>query len=91
MEAKVLLLEFLGRTCGNGNTLLHLASFMGMPRLVQKLIVAGASVYKRNERNYKPVDLVEDTETSLVFSSVPSGNFYDLFNLPEIFAKYQLH
>jgi hypothetical protein len=82
MEAKVLLLEFMGRTCGHGNTLLHLASFMGMSKLVRKLIEAGASVYKKNHRDYKPVDLVEDADTSFVFSHIPCGtDFFLLFYL----------
>lgn len=73
MEAKKLLFEFIGRPCASGNTVLHLASFMGLSRLVQRLIESGASVYKKNGRNYKPVDLVDDQETSLVFSTISSG------------------
>lgn len=66
--------EFISRPCGEGNTVLHLAAFMGMSRLTKKLIETGANVHKKNGRDYKPVDLVDDDETREVFTTVvPTG------------------
>jgi ankyrin repeat protein len=73
LEAKKLLLEFLGRQWGNGNTILHLASFNGMCELVRKLIECGANPNKKNERSYTPVDCADDPETRNVFSVVESS------------------
>jgi ankyrin repeat protein len=73
MDAKKLLLEFIGRTCGSGNNVLHLASYMGQDKLVKHLIELGANVYKKNAKNYRPVDLVDDEATRAVFSSVNFG------------------
>jgi ankyrin repeat protein len=58
MESKILLLEFIHRTFGRNNTVLHLAAYLGFTHLVQKLIDSGASVYVRNDNNYKRTFLV---------------------------------
>jgi hypothetical protein len=50
---KLLLMEFLGKVWGDGNTLLHLASFQGMSDLVKRLLGCGANVQKKNARGYK--------------------------------------
>jgi len=50
---KLLLMEFLGKTFGDGNTILHLASFQGMSELVKLLLDCGANPNKRNGRGYK--------------------------------------
>lgn len=82
MDSKILLLEFIHRTFGRNNTILHLAAYLGYKNLVQKLIEAGASVYVRNDYNYKrnrfyishlAIDLVDDPETSIIFNNTPSG------------------
>ena len=73
MDSKLLLFEILGRHCGSGNTLLHLASYMGMSVLVRKLIESGASIHKKNELMYKPVDLAIDQDTLNVFNNLPIG------------------
>ena len=53
MDSKILLLEFIHRTFGQNNTILHLAAYLGQKNLVKKLIEFGASVYVRNDNNYK--------------------------------------
>ncbi|KAJ3111372.1 Thioesterase super member 4 [Phlyctochytrium bullatum] len=63
IEARKVLYEFMGRVWGNGNTVLHLASFLGMSDLVKRLIELGANPNKKNERNYKPVDCADDDLT----------------------------
>ena len=50
---KLLLFEFLGRTWGDSNTVLHLAAFQGMSELVERLLQYGATPGKRNGRGYK--------------------------------------
>ena len=50
---KLLMMEFLGKTWGDGNTSLHLASFQGMSEIVQELLDYGANSNKRNGRGYK--------------------------------------
>lgn len=50
----LLLWEYLGRTWGpDGNTVLHLASFHGMPALCRRLLECGANVQRRNGRGYR--------------------------------------
>lgn len=85
MESKKLLLEFIGRSCGTGNTVLHLAAFMGMDHLAKHLIELGANIYKKNKKNYRPVDLVDDEETRSVFSSVTFGEFFQELMQKNIF------
>ncbi|KAI8895817.1 hypothetical protein BC833DRAFT_517448, partial [Globomyces pollinis-pini] len=57
----------LGRVWGDGNTALHLASFLGMSELVKKLIELGAATSKSNDRKYKPVDCAGDDITRMMF------------------------
>ncbi|KAI9093778.1 hypothetical protein DFS34DRAFT_563409, partial [Phlyctochytrium arcticum] len=52
---------------GNGNTVLHLASFQGMSDLVKRLLELGAASRKKNERNYMPVDCADDDVTREIF------------------------
>ncbi|KAL3895769.1 MAG: hypothetical protein SGCHY_004497 [Lobulomycetales sp.] len=70
IDAKKILYEFMGRVWGNGNTVLHLASFMGMCDLVKRLLELGAAQNKVNERKYKPVDCADDDEMRKMFSTV---------------------
>jgi hypothetical protein len=74
IEARKVLYEFMGRVWGNGNTVLHLASFMGMSQVVKRLLELGANPNKKNERKYKPVDCADDDETRIIFSTVTEGN-----------------
>lgn len=67
MSTKKVLYEFMSKVWGSGNTILHLASFMGMSNLVQRLIDLGANTNKRNERNYKAVDCADDDKTRALF------------------------
>jgi hypothetical protein len=59
---------------------MHLASFMGMSHLVKLIIETGGSIYKRNNRNYRPVDLTDEEETRLIFSSSSSCKFRNLID-----------
>lgn len=70
IEAKKVLYEFLGRAWGSGNTILHLAAFMGMSDLVKRLLELGANPAKLNERKYKPVDCADDTVTRNMFTVI---------------------
>ena len=76
IEARKVLYEFMGRVWGEGNTILHLASFMGMCELVTKLIELGAATSKGNNRKYKPVDCAGDDETRQAFETVVEGKFW---------------
>ncbi|ORX44527.1 ankyrin [Piromyces finnis] len=67
MNAKKVLYEFMGSTWGNGNTLLHLASFLCMADLVRRLLELGANVNRKNERKYKPVDCTNDYNVMDIF------------------------
>ncbi|RKP03516.1 hypothetical protein CXG81DRAFT_9488, partial [Caulochytrium protostelioides] len=60
----VLRSTFLSRTCGNGNTVLHLAAFLGNAELVEGLLRAGAVTNKRNDKGYRASDCSFDPETS---------------------------
>jgi hypothetical protein len=73
IEARKVLYEFMGRVWGEGNTILHLASFMGMCELVTHLVELGAATSKGNNRKYKPVDCAGDDETRQVFETVVEG------------------
>jgi len=70
MNAKKVLYEFMGSTWGNGNTLLHLASFLCMADLVRRLLELGANVNRKNERKYKPVDCTNDYNVMDIFLTV---------------------
>jgi len=77
LESKKPLLEFVGRLWGDGNTVLHLASFMGLDQLVIRLIELGANTNKRNERQYRPADCVADEVMCAAFNTLPlDGTFY---------------
>ena len=66
---KILLVQFLGQTWGDGNTTLHLASFQGMSDVVRRLLECGAATRKRNGRGYKAVDCTDDQVTREIFQS----------------------
>ncbi|KAI8825044.1 uncharacterized protein EV422DRAFT_243290 [Fimicolochytrium jonesii] len=70
IESRKVLYEFMGRVWGNGNTVVHLASFQGMSELVKRLLQLGAASRKRNDRGYRPVDCADDQVTTLMFSTV---------------------
>jgi hypothetical protein len=70
IQSKKILYEFMGRMWGDGNTTLHLASFMGMTHLLE----LGAAKSKLNDRKYKPVDCTNDQETREVFERIEEGN-----------------
>jgi hypothetical protein len=72
MDAKKVLYEFMGRVWGDGNTTLHLASFLGMGNLVKKLIQYGANTTRLNDRRYKPVDCAGDDQTIDIFKTYES-------------------
>ncbi len=74
IEARKILYEFMGRIWGDGNTSLHLASFMGMNDLVKQMIELGAATSKTNNRKYKPVDCAGDDLTRNVFETIEEGN-----------------
>lgn len=67
LESKKILYEFMGKLWGDGNTTLHLASFLGMADLTKRLLDLGANVYKMNDRKYKPVDCADENTTMSLF------------------------
>ncbi|KAF9363189.1 hypothetical protein BGX34_004693 [Mortierella sp. NVP85] len=67
LESKKILYEFMGKLWGDGNTTLHLASFLGMADLTKRLLDLGANVYKMNDRKYKPVDCADENTTRSLF------------------------
>lgn len=73
MEARKILYEFMGKVWGNGNTSLHLASFLGMSDLVNLMLNLGSNTNKRNDRKYKPVDCADDDATRALFLNVTEG------------------
>lgn len=75
LESKKLLLEFIGRLWGDGNTVLHLAAFMGMDQLVVRLIELGANTNKRNIRQYRPVDCGADEIICNAFNIIAQDGF----------------
>ncbi|KAJ3178405.1 hypothetical protein HDU85_005203 [Gaertneriomyces sp. JEL0708] len=77
IEARKILYEFMGRIWGNGNTVLHLASFMGMSELVERLLQLGATKRKKNERGYRPVDCADDDVTRDKFNTVEALATHD--------------
>ena len=81
LETRKILLELLGRVWGNGNTLLHLASFHGMADLVRRLLELGASTNKKNELGYKPVDCADDEQTRRLFQEIYHGILIIIFRL----------
>ncbi|KAF8979026.1 hypothetical protein BGZ52_005335 [Haplosporangium bisporale] len=67
LESKKILYEFMGKLWGDGNTTLHLASFLGMADLTKRLLDLGANVYKMNHHKYKPVDCADENTTRSLF------------------------
>ncbi|KAF9909140.1 hypothetical protein EC991_009050 [Linnemannia zychae] len=67
LESKKILYEFMGKMWGDGNTTLHLASFLGMADLTKRLLDLGANIYKMNHRKYKPVDCADENTTMSLF------------------------
>lgn len=78
MSTKKVLYEFMSKVWGSGNTILHLASFMGMSNLVKRLIDLGANTNKKNERKYKAVDCADDDVTRALFLNIKEGTLRDL-------------
>ncbi|KAF9546075.1 hypothetical protein EC957_010211 [Mortierella hygrophila] len=73
LESKKILYEFMGKMWGDGNTTLHLASFLGMADLTKRLLDLGANVYKMNHRKYKPVDCADENTTMSLFLNLTEG------------------
>lgn len=73
LESKKILYEFMGKMWGDGNTTLHLASFLGMADLTKRLLDLGANVYKMNDRKYKPVDCADENTTMSLFLNLTEG------------------
>ncbi|KAF9192255.1 hypothetical protein BGZ51_006038 [Haplosporangium sp. Z 767] len=73
LESKKILYEFMGKMWGDGNTTLHLASFLGMADLTKRLLDLGANVYKMNDRKYKPVDCADENTTKVLFLNLTEG------------------
>ncbi|KAI9324136.1 hypothetical protein DFJ73DRAFT_259307, partial [Zopfochytrium polystomum] len=78
IQARKILYEFMSRVWGDGNTVLHLASFLGMSQLVKRLLELGANRHRKNGRKYKPVDCADDDETRVMFGTVGEGGEYKL-------------
>ncbi|KAF9999593.1 hypothetical protein BGZ80_003470 [Entomortierella chlamydospora] len=74
LESKKILYEFMGKMWGDGNTTLHLASFLGMADLTKRLLDLGANVYKMNDRKYKPVDCADENTTMSLFLNLTEGD-----------------
>lgn len=78
--------DLLNKLWGDGNTILHLASFWGMGDLVKRLLILGASPNKLNGvvsgRRYKPVDCAGMRSFSVLLdvhfvkSQTLKSNFY---------------
>lgn len=73
LESKKILYEFMGKLWGDGNTTLHLASFLGMADLTKRLLDLGANVYKMNHHKYKPVDCADENTTRSLFLNLTEG------------------
>lgn len=73
LDARKVLFEFMGRVWGAGNTVLHLASFMGMEDLVKRLLEMGANFNRRNDLGYRPVDCTDDELTRARFQKITKG------------------
>ncbi|KAJ3155905.1 hypothetical protein HDU89_005463 [Geranomyces variabilis] len=84
IESRKVLYEFMGRVWGNGNTVLHLASFQGMSALVKRLLELGAAGKKRNDRNYRPVDCADDQVTTAMFSLVVDDEYGEAAGAVEV-------
>ena len=80
IDARKVLYEFMGRIWGNGNTVLHLASFLGMSELVKRLLELGAAPGKFNERKYRPVDCADDDCTRKMFETVTESMYLNYVN-----------
>jgi len=78
LESKKILYEFMGKLWGDGNTTLHLASFLGMADLTKRLLDLGANVYKMNDRKYKPVDCADENTTRSLFLNLTEGTMWVL-------------
>ncbi|ORZ39831.1 ankyrin repeat-containing domain protein [Catenaria anguillulae PL171] len=73
--SKYALKALLASMWGNGNTTLHLASFLGMAELVAKILeVHPALAKKANDRKVKPVDCTDDDVTRMHFFNTPEVN-----------------
>ncbi|KAJ3042250.1 hypothetical protein HDV00_007616 [Rhizophlyctis rosea] len=70
IESRKILYEFMGRVFGNGNGVLHLASFQGMSEVVRRMLELGATAVRKNECGNRPVDCTDDEVTREVFLTV---------------------
>lgn len=82
LESKKILYEFMGKMWGDGNTTLHLASFLGMADLTKRLLDLGANVYKMNDRKYKPVDCADENTTRTLFLNLTEGEILSSYASP---------
>ncbi|KAG0231749.1 hypothetical protein BGW41_002101 [Actinomortierella wolfii] len=81
LESKKILYEFMGKLWGDGNTTLHLASFLGMADLTKRLLDLGANFNKMNDHKYKPVDCADENTTLSLFLNLTEEG-HTLHNLP---------
>ncbi|KAJ3295684.1 Bud site selection protein bud4 [Borealophlyctis nickersoniae] len=58
---------------GYGNTILHLASCLGLPQTIQFLLSYGCSSMVRNELGYAPPDVAANEVTRAAFSEKSAG------------------
>lgn len=70
---KALVHEFLAHQFGFGNTVLHLAAFMGMSELCRRLLELGASPNSRNSRNFRPLDCANEEDARQQFLDFKHG------------------
>ncbi|KAF9974555.1 hypothetical protein BGZ73_002039 [Actinomortierella ambigua] len=82
LGSKKILYEFMGKLWGDGNTTLHIASFLGMADLTKRLLDLGANFNKMNDHKYKPVDCADENTTLSLFLNLTEGrnspNFSDI-------------
>lgn len=62
--------EDLDIVMGGGNTALHLAAFLGARDLVKIMLERGANPNAKNVKGFSPVDLVDDSEMSSLFTTM---------------------
>lgn len=88
LNTRKFLFEFMGKLWGSGNTSLHLGSFLGLARVVRRLMELGANSNKRNGRKYKAVDCADDDETRMLFlEEIQHTNLHDRGTLDDGFTK----
>jgi ankyrin repeat protein len=58
----------------NGDTVLNIAARLGIRRMTDKLIEAGANKYAANNVGLKPEDFVTDLKVRLLYAYIMNGN-----------------